>query len=96
MSNLRFNSWFVKMHNNLVVFELPKAARALEWTIPWFLLILSTWHACVTGPCHTYVCPNSYPSMRTSEIAPACASAYVGRSRGVFKWFKFNIDLQLG
>ena len=35
------------------------------------------------GPCHTYVCPNSYPSMRTSEIAPACASAYVGRSRGV-------------
>ena len=47
MSNLRFNSWFVKMDNNLVVFELPKAARALEWTIPWFLLILSTWHACV-------------------------------------------------
>ena len=33
------------MDNNLVVFELPKAARALEWTIPWFLLILSTWHA---------------------------------------------------
>ena len=33
--------------------------------------------------------------MRTSEIAPACASAYVGHSRGV-KWFKFNIDLQLG
>ena len=23
MSNLRFNSWFVKMDNNLVVFELP-------------------------------------------------------------------------
>ena len=37
----------------------------------------------LAGPCHTYVCPNSYPSMRTSEIAPACASAYVGRSRGV-------------
>ena len=41
MSNLRFNSWFVKMDNNLVVFELPKAARALEWTIPWFLNINS-------------------------------------------------------
>ena len=36
-----------------------------------------------TGPLHTHVCPNSYPYMRTSEIAPACASAYVGRSRGV-------------
>jgi hypothetical protein len=33
--------------------------------------------------------------MRTSETTNACASVYVGRSRGG-KWFMFNIDLQLG
>jgi len=32
-----------------VVFSLI-AARALEWTMPWLLLILSTAHACVTAP----------------------------------------------